>query len=190
MKVSANSLKQGNVIIFDNRLCVIIKAPEHVKPGKGPAYVQLEMKDLKSAIKLNQRISSSDQIEKAYLETKEYQFLYEQGSELCFMAMDDFEQIQLDKSLIDKNLLPFLQQDMLIKIESFDGSPINFIFPTNVVLEIKETEAVIKGSTSAPSYKPALMENGITVKVPAYLTSGEKIIIKVEDGSFVERASK
>ena len=187
MKVSANSLKQGHVIVFDKRLYIIIKAPEHVKPGKGPAYVQLEMKDVKSLVKLNQRISSSDQVEKAYLEQQQYRFLYEQNSELCFMNVNDFEQIQINKTLIDKNLLLFLQEGMEITIESFQDDPVNFIFPTNAILEIKETEAVIKGSTSAPSYKPALMDNGITVKVPAYLTRGEKIIVKIEDGSFVER---
>ncbi len=188
MKVSANSLKQGNVIVFDSRLWVIAKAPEHVKPGKGPAYVQLELKDLKTKTKLNQRISSSDYIERAYLEPKEYQYLYEEGTQLCFMDNDTFEQIQLDKSALDKGMLPFLQEGMALKIEFFENEPINFVLPSTIILEIVQTDPVIKGSTAAPSYKPAQMSNGITVKVPAYLNSGEKIVVKTEDGSFVERA--
>jgi elongation factor P len=188
MKVSANSLKQGNVIVYDNRLWVVAKPPEHVKPGKGPAYIQLELKDLKSKTKLNQRISSTEYIERAYLEQKEYQFLYPEGNSLCFMDNESFDQIEINKDSIDKNLTPFLQEGMLLKIEFHENDPINFILPATVVLEIEQTEPAIKGSTAAPSYKPALMSNGITVKVPAYLSSGEKIIVKTEDGSFVERA--
>jgi elongation factor P len=188
MKVSANSLKQGNVIVYEGRLWVIAKPPEHVKPGKGPAYIQLEMKDLKTKTKLNQRLSSTESVEKAYLEQKDYQFLYSDGSLLALMHTENFEQIDIDKSLIDQSLLPFLQESMVLKIEFFEGGPINFIFPSAVVLEIEHTEPPIKGSTSAPSYKPALMKNGITVKVPAYINSGEKIVVKTEDGSFVERA--
>ena len=188
MKVSANSLKQGNVIVYDGRIWLIAKPPEHVKPGKGPAYVQLELKDLKTKTKLNQRISSSDYIERAYLEQKEYQYLYEEGDFLWFMDMVNFEQIQINKTAIDKSMLPFLQEAMILKIEFFENEPINFVLPSTVVLQIEQTEHVVKGSTAAPSYKPALMSNGITVKVPAYLSSGEKIVIKTEDGSFVERA--
>jgi elongation factor P len=188
MKVSANALKQGHVIVFENRLWVIAKPPEHVKPGKGPAYVQLELKDVLNSTKLNQRISSSDYIEKAHLEQQEYQFLYTQGDDLCFMSNETFEQLEIAKPSFDKSLAPFLQEAMIIKIEFYDGRPINFILPSTVVLEIEQTEPAIKGSTSAPSYKPALMSNGITVKVPAYLSSGEKIVVKTEDASFVERA--
>jgi elongation factor P len=188
MKVSANSLKQGNVIVHDSRICIITKPPEHTKPGKGPAYIQLELKNLKTKEKFRDRVSSSDYIERAYLEQKEYQYLYAEGDLLIFMDMVSFEQIHLNKSSIDKSMLPFLQEAMVLKIEFFETEPMNFILPTTVTLQIEQTEQVIKGSTAAPSYKPALMSNGITVKVPAYLNSGEKIVVKTEDGSFVERA--
>ena len=151
MKVSANSLKQGNVIVHENRLWSISKPPEHVKPGKGPAYIQAEMKELKTGTKLNHRFSSSEYIEKAYLEKKAYQFLYESGEILYFMSVSDAEQIEVEQKAIDKHLLAFLQDGMTIEIELFEGSPINFILPNTVVLEISHTEPSIKGSTSAPS---------------------------------------
>ena len=188
MKVSANSLKQGNIIVYDNRLWIIAKAPDHVKPGKGPAYIQLEMKDLKTSTKLNQRLSSTEYVEKAYLEQKDHQFLYAEGDNLIFMDKETFEQIEVNKSGLDKDILPFLQENMMVKIELFESSPLNFMLPSTVVLEIVETDPVIKGSTATASYKPAKLSNGVTIKVPQYLTSGEKIVVKTEDASFVERA--
>ena len=188
MKVSANSLKQGNVIVHEGRLWVIAKPTDHVKPGKGPAYVQAEMKELKTGTKLNHRFSSSDYIEKAYLERKPYQFLYEMENILYMMSQDDAAQIEVNKNAINKDQLPFIHEGMVLEIEFFEEDAINFILPTTVILEIESTEPSIKGSTAAPSYKPALMSNGVTVKVPSYLSSGEKIVVKVEDCSFVERA--
>jgi elongation factor P len=188
MKVSANSLKQGNVIIHDKRLWIIAKPPEHVKPGKGPAYIQLEMKDLKTSTKLNQRLSSTEYVERAYLEQKDHQFLYVEGDNLILMDQESFEQIEVHRSAFDKSMLPFLQENMIVKIELFESSPLNFVLPSTVVLEILETDPVIKGSTATASYKPAILNNGVTIKVPPYLISGEKIVVKTEDGSFVERA--
>ncbi len=187
MKITANSLKQGNVIVYEG-VWIITKPPEHVKPGKGGAFIQLELKDLKTKIKTSKRIKSKDYVERAYLEQKKYQYLHEERDFLWFMDMGNFEQIQLNKSVIDKNVQQFLQDGMIIEIEFFENDPMNVILPSTVILQIEQTEQVIKGSTAAPSYKPALMSNGITVKVPGYLNSGEKIIVKTEDGSFVERA--
>lgn len=187
MKISANSLKIGNIIVQDGRLMLIAKAPEHVKPGKGPAYVQLELKDIKTKTKTVQRISSSDYLEKAHLEQREYQFLYQDEKSLFFMGTQDFEQIELDKSDFDKGVLAFLQDGMLIKIDFFEDDPINFILPSTVTLEISETDPVIKGATASSSYKPALLENGVTIKVPPYLNIGDKVVVKTEDSSFVER---
>jgi elongation factor P len=187
MKVVANALKQGNVIVYEG-IWIITKPPEHVKPGKGGAFIQLELKDLKTKIKTSKRIKSKDYVERAYLEQKKFQFLHAEKDLFWFMDMENFEQIELNKTAIDKDILPFLQESMVIEIEFFENEPIGIILPHTVILEIEQTEQVIKGSTAAPSYKPALMSNGITVKVPAYLNSGEKIIVKTEDSSFVERA--
>jgi len=188
MKISANSLKQGNIILQKDKLMFVSKAPEHVKPGKGPAYIQLELKDLKTQTKLSQRFSSSDYIEKVHLDQREYQFLYQDGEFLFFMGMQDFDQIEIDKKEFDKNMLAFLQEGMNIKIDFYEAQAINFILPATVVLNIDQTDPVIKGATATSSYKPALMENGIIVKVPSYLNTGDNVVVKTEDCSFVAKA--
>jgi elongation factor P len=187
MKVSANSLKKGNVIVYDKRLWTIAKDPEHVKPGKGGAFIQLEMKDLKTSTKLNHRFRSTEDLERAYLEQKDMQFLYAEGDNLIFMDQSTFDQVEVSKTAIDEDMLPFLQESMLVTIEFFEGAAINFTLPETVVLEICETDPVIKGSTATASAKSAKLSNGVVIKVPQYLTSGEKIVVKTADRSFVER---
>ena len=187
MKVSANSLRAGNVLVHNGDLWVVSKQPEHVKPGKGPAYVQVEMKNLKSGTKLNERFSSSDYLEKAQLEQREYQFLYFEDNFAVLMDQNSFEQITVPNGIFEDKL-PFLKDQMLITLELHDEKPLSATFPNTVVLEITETEPVIKGATVTSSYKPAILENGVRVLVPSYIQHGEKIVVKVEDASFVERA--
>lgn len=187
MKISAISLKQGNAISYNGRVMMVATPPEHVKPGKGPAYIQLELRDVISKTKTNVRLSSSESVERIHVEQQEFQFLYATDEEFYFMSNESFEQLSIHKDKMDKAVTPFLQEGMNIKIEFFSDEPINLILPQTVILEIEDTEPVIKGATASASYKAATMNNGIIVKVPSYLSKGERIVVRTEDGSFVER---
>lgn len=187
MKISANSIKAKNILIHNDELWVVSKMPEHTKPGKGPAYVQVEMKNLKTGTKLNTRFSSTDYIERAQLEQRQCQYLYEEDSKLVFMDNENFEQIYLEKDIMGDSL-PFLQDGMMVQVEFHNNEPLSVELPQTIVAEIVETDPVIRGATVTSSFKPAILDNGIKVMVPSYITTGEKIVVKTEDKSFVERS--
>lgn len=186
MKIVATTIRAGNKLLYKDELWVVTKQPEHVKPGKGPAYIQVEMKNLKTGSKLNERLNSSDYVERAQFEQKDHQFLYSEGENLVMMDMETYEQVHIDPKLLDDKL-PLLQDNMMISIEFFDEKPIGVQLPATVALEIIETDPVIKGATATSSYKPAILEGNIKTSVPPYLVTGEKIVIKTEDCSYVER---
>lgn len=186
MKISANSIRPGNILVYNEDLWIVNKT-EHTKPGKGGAYVQVEMKNLKIGTKTNHRFSSSEYVEKAQLEQRKLQFLYLEGENLVLMDNENFEQILLPKDIL-ANKLPFLGDNMLLSVEFYEDQALSAELPSSVVVEIAETEPVIKGAAVNASYKPAILTNGARVMVPSYLVSGEKIVVKTEDLSFVERA--
>jgi elongation factor P len=186
MKISANEIKAGHLLEIDGELMSVLKPPIHTKPGKGGAYVQLELRILKTGNKLHTRISSSDHVEKANLEQGEYNYLYKEEDNLIFMNIVNFEQIFVDKLVLGEKAL-FLEDNMQVTLESYNEKIINIRLPSTVILEILETDPVIKGSTATSSYKPAIVSNGIRILVPPYLVVGEKILVKTEDNSFVER---
>ena len=187
MKITATAIKQGNILVHRDELWIVAKQPEHTKPGKGPAYMQVEMKSIKTGTKLNERFNSSDYIEKAQLEQKDYQYLYTEDNNLVLMDLESFEQITLPKTILGDKL-PFIEDNMVVTIESYEEEALNIELPSTVILEIEQTDPVIKGATATSSYKPAILKNGVRVMVPPYLVTGEKIVVKTEDGSFVERA--
>jgi elongation factor P len=187
MRISANEIKIGNILDYEGALWVIAKNPEHTKPGKGPAYIQVEMKNIITGTKLNHRFGSTDHVQRAQLEQKEMQFLYPEDKKLILMDPESFEQIMVDQTILG-NKLPFLTDGMMITIESYNDKILAIKLPTTVIVEIQETAPSIKGSTVTSSYKPAILINGIKVMVPPYLSTGEKIIVKTEDTTFVERA--
>ncbi len=187
MRISANDIKIGNILDYENELWTVAKNPEHTKPGKGGAYVQVEMKNLRTGNKLNQRFSSTESVEKAALEYEAMQYLYAEGEHLVFMDPNSFEQVLLDKSLLGDKL-PFLTDGMNVDVELYKETPLNIKLPKTVIVEIEETDPVIKGSTVTSSYKPAILTNGLKVAVPPYLVTGEKIVVKTEDLTFAERA--
>lgn len=187
MKVNANSIRVGNIIEYEDNLWNIISPPEHTKPGKGPAYIQVVMKNVKTGTKLNTRFNSSDMIERVRLDQKDYQFLFMDDDLINLMDIENYEQITIDKTLLGEKIA-FLEDGMILKIESYEETPLNVSLPDTVVVIVSETEPVIKGQTAAASYKPALLENGFRVMVPPFVNSGDKIVIKTEDFSYVERA--
>jgi len=187
MRISANDIKTGSILDYEGELWAVAKNPEHTKPGKGGAYVQVEMKNLRTGNKLNKRFSSTESVEKAFLEYTKMQYLYAEDNHLVFMDPKSFEQMLLDKTLLG-NKLPFLTDGMDVDVEFYQDTPLNIKLPATVIVEVQETDPVIKGSTVTSSYKPALLTNGLKVSVPPYLTSGEKIVVKTDDITFVERA--
>ena len=186
MKIDGVSIRIGNVLQHKDRLWVVTRT-QHVKPGKGGAFNQVEMKDIKSGTKLNERFRSSESVEKVRLDQLDYQFLYAEDEQLHFMHQESYEQITLSADLLGERL-PFLQDGMTVTIESYEGDPISIALPDTVTLEVAETEAVVKGQTAASSNKPAILENGVRVMVPPFIETGTRIVVNTEDSTYVERA--
>jgi elongation factor P len=186
-KQSAISLKVGNVIEHDGKLWVILKT-HSVHPGKGNSVTQMEIRDLESGLKANERFRTQETIERVTLDEKDYQFLYQDGDILTLMDGETYEQITVDNDKIDELQLKFLQDGMILKVCSYEGKVISVELPAKVICEIVEADAVIKGQTASSSYKPAVLENGVSILVPPYITAGTKVVVKTDDASYVEKA--
>ncbi len=185
MKIQGNEIKQGMVIEHKDDLWSVLKT-QHVKPGKGGAFNQVELKSIKKGTKLNERFRSSDSVERAILDEKKFNFLYEDESKCHFMDQTNFEQIQINKSLLgEKNKL--LKENMEVSVQFYDDSPLSVDLPTSVELKIETTDAAIKGQTASSSYKPATLENGINILVPPFINSGDKIILDTRTLEYVKK---
>lgn len=188
MKITANSLRIGNVIQFQNQLWVLLKR-EHVKPGKGGAFIQAEMKNIKTGTKTNTRFSSVEDVEIAHSEEKRYQFQYLDQNELVVMDNETFEQLNFPKTLLGDSL-PFLQEGMELTVSYCNDNPISIALPETAIFEVTQADAVVKGQTASASYKPAIIDNGVRVMVPPFVGTGDRIVVRCEDGTYVERAKK
>lgn len=186
MKISANEIRPGNVLEHKDRLWGVVKT-EHVKPGKGPAYQQVELKDLVEGTKLNERFRAVETVERVRLEEKEYQFLYEEGLQLHLMDQESFEQVAIDKALLGDRLA-FLQEGMAIMVQTYDGRSLMARLPDTTVLEVVEADPVVKGQTAAASYKPAVLSNGVRIMVPPHIEAGTMVVVSIADSTYVERA--
>jgi elongation factor P len=158
-----------------------------VKPGKGGAYNQVELKNLINGTKLNERFRSAETVEKVRLEQKDFSFLYEQGESLVFMDTESYEQLELNKDFVGERAA-FLQDGMMVTVELYEEKPIGIALPDQVTLLITEADPVVKGQTAASSYKPAVLENGIRVLVPPFIASGERIIVDTNEITYIRRA--
>ncbi|MBL4893777.1 MAG: elongation factor P [Emcibacter sp.] len=186
MKIDGNNIRPGNVIEHQGGLWVAVKT-QHTQPGKGGAYLQVELKNLRDGRKLNERFRSSAKVEQVRLEQKNHSYLFENAGMYTFMDLETYEQIELTADLIGAKTA-FLQDGMEVVIESYDDSPLGVKLPQNVTLEVVESEPVIKGQTATSSPKPAIMENGSRVMVPPFVGVGDKIVVNIEECSYVERA--
>lgn len=186
MKVNANTLRAGNVIDYNGKLWVVLKN-EIMTPGKGAAVAQVEMRDIRSGAKDNVRFRTQETVERVRLDQSDYQFLYQEDEDYHFMNQETFEQIMISGEIIGYPKV-FLQEGMIVEVETFEGEPLGVTLPDSVTLEITEAEPVVKGQTATTSYKPAIVENGEKVMVPPHIESGQRIVVKTEDGSYVERA--
>jgi elongation factor P len=186
MKINGNEIRPGMMIEYDGGLWVAVKAVA-VKPGKGPAYNQVELKNIIDGRKLNNRFGSDERVEQARVEVKDYQFLYKQDDNLVFMDTDSYEQLELNTEFVGDRAA-FLQDGMTVALEMYDDKPIGIRLPSQVTLQIVEADAVVKGQTAASSYKPAKLENGLRVMVPPFIGVGEKIIVDTNENTYVRRA--
>ncbi|HSO46429.1 MAG TPA: elongation factor P [Rhizobiaceae bacterium] len=186
MKINGNEIKPGNVIEHEGGLWVAVKTMA-VKPGKGGAFNQVELKNLINGTKLNERFRSSETVERVRLEQKDFQFLYAEGDALVFMDKESYEQLQLEKDFVGERAA-FLQDGMTVTVEMHEERPIGIKLPEYVTLTITEADPVVKGQTAASSYKPAVLENGVRVLVPPFIEAGERIIVDTTEVTYLRRA--
>jgi elongation factor P len=186
MKINGNEIRPGYVIQHKGGLWAAIKT-QHVKPGKGGAFAQVELKNLVDGTKLNERFRSSETVERVRLEQKDYQYLYADGDMLVFMDSETYDQIQLSGEFVGDRAA-YLQDGMIVTVESFEGRPLTISLPEQVTLAITETEPTVKGQTAASSYKPAILENGLRVMVPPFVGTGERIVVDTSESTYVRRA--
>ncbi|SMF32935.1 elongation factor P [Tistlia consotensis] len=186
MKINGNAIRPGNLIEHNGRLWRAVKI-QHVKPGKGGAFLQVELKDVRDGTKLNERFRAADTVERARMDEVQYQFLFAEGDLLTFMNNETYEQITVAADLVGEPL-PFLREGMTVTMEMYEDEPISVSLPETVVEEIVEAEPVVKGQTASSSYKPAILANGVRVMVPPHVESGTRIVVNTADSSYVERA--
>lgn len=185
-KIIANEIRPGNILEHKGKLWQVAKIM-HTQPGKGGAYIQVEMKDIKSGTKLNERFRSQEAVERARLEQHDFQYLFTEGNNVTLMDLNSYEQQSLPKDLAGDAAV-FLQEGMMVTAEVYEHEVLSITLPETVVLEITSTEAVVKGQTAASSYKPAELENGVRVLVPPFVSSGDRIVVRTADSTYVERA--
>jgi len=185
MKILGNEIKPGMIIEHKNDLWSVLKA-QHVKPGKGGAFNQVELKSVKKGTKLNERFRSRDSVERAVLDEKKFNFLYEDKNNCHFMDQTNFEQIAINKSLLgEKNKL--LKENMEVNVHFYEDQALSVDLPSSVELTITNTDATIKGQTASSSYKPATLENGISIMVPPFINSGDKIILDTSTLEYIKK---
>jgi len=185
MKISGVDIRPGNIIEYDKGIWKVAKI-QHTQPGKGGAYMQVEMKNLVDGRKTNVRFRSADTVEKVRLDTKEFQYLFDDGENLVFMDKDTYEQIMLDGDLLG-DAKAFLTDGMDVTLELYDEKPISVQLPEQVEADIVEADAVVKGQTASSSYKPAVLENGVRVMVPPHIGSGTRIVVDVYAREYVRK---
>ena len=185
MKILGNEIKAGMIIEHKNDYWNVLKT-QHVKPGKGGAFNQVELKSVKKGTKLNERFRSSDNVERAILDDKKFNFLYEDEKSCYFMDQVNFEQISIDKSLLgEKSKL--LKENMEVDVQFYDDQALSIDLPSSVELTIEATDAAIKGQTASSSYKPATLENGINITVPPFINSGDKIVLDTRTLEYIKK---
>ena len=185
MKIQGNEIKPGMIIEHKNDLWSVLKT-QHVKPGKGGAFNQVELKSVKKETKLNERFRSSDNVQRVILDEKKFNFLYEDENNCHFMDQTNFEQITINKSLLgEKNKL--LKENMEVNVQFYEDQALSVDLPSSVELTIATTDAAIKGQTASSSYKPATLENGINIMVPPFINSGDKIILDTKNLEYIKK---
>jgi len=185
-KINGNEVRPSDVIMHQDKLWVAVKV-DHVKPGKGGAYAQVELKAIIEGTKLNERFRSAETVERVTLELRDFQYLYEQGDNLVFMDQQSYEQIELPKDFVGERAA-YLQDGMKVTLQMYEDRPLGIRMPQSVIEEIVEADPVVKGQTAANSFKPAKLANGLKVMVPPFIAVGERIVVDTEQGIYMRRA--
>ena len=185
-KIAGNEIRPGAMIEHQGGLWIAVKT-QAVKPGKGGAYAQVELKNIETGTKLNERFRSSEMVEEIHLEKKDFQFLYANGDMLTFMDMETYDQIELATDFVGDQAA-FLQDGMKTLVQMYDGKALGIKLPVQVTLTVAEADPVMRGGTAAPSFKNAVLENGLKIQVPPFIDAGERIVVATEDGTYVRRA--
>lgn len=186
MKVIASTLRKGNIVDIDGKLYVILSA-ENIHPGKGTPVTQVDMRRISDGVKTSQRYKTTEQVERAHVEDRDFQFLYTDGDGHHFMNMESYEQITVSEDVVGDQA-PYLQPDMKVVLSVHEGIAVAIELPQRTVLEVVETEPTVKGQTASSSYKPAVLSNGVRTLVPGHIGTGTRIVVMTADGSYVERA--
>ena len=186
MKINAIEIKPGNVLEHSGKLWIVLKR-ELVQPGKGGAFAQVELRDLRSGNKATERFRTQESVERVRLDEKEMQFLYFEGNHATFMDNENYEQIQVDREMIGEPA-DFLREGMTCTVMLHEGTPLSVELPQTVVMEVVEADPVVKGQTASSSYKPGKLENGRRVMIPPHIEAGTRIVVNTSDGTYVERA--
>jgi elongation factor P len=186
VKINATEIRPGNILEWERGLWKVAKI-QHTQPGKGGAYMQVEMKNLMDGRKTNERFRSAETVEKVRLDVRDFQFLFADGDTLTFMDKENYDQISMQKDLLGE-AADFLQDGMDVAMELYDDKPISVQLPDQIEAVIAETEAVVKGQTASSSYKPAMLENGVRVMVPPFINAGTKIVIDTYAREYLRRA--
>ena len=186
MKVIASSLRKGNIVELDDKLYVIMTA-ENIHPGKGTPVTQLDMRRISDGVKVSQRYKTTEQVERAHVEDREFQYLYSDGDGTHFMNMESYEQLAVPADVVGDQAA-YLQPDMKVMLSVYEGTVVAIELPQRTVLQVVETEPTVKGQTASSSYKPAVLSNGVRTMVPPQIAPGTRIVVMTADGSYVERA--
>src|SRR5271154_4432607 len=186
VRVIASSLRKGNIVEIDGKLGVIVNS-ENIHPGKGTPVTQMDVRRIADGVKLSLRFKTTDQVERAFVEDRKHQFMYQDGEGFHFMNMESYDQVTLQTDIVGDQAA-YLQPEMEVTIAMYDSVPVSIELPAKAVLEVVETEPSIKSQTAASSYKPATLSNGVRTMVPPFVSTGTKIVVMTADGSYVERA--
>ena len=188
MKVIASSLRKGNIVEHENQLYVVLNA-ESFHPGKGTPTTQVDMRRISDGVKTAQRYKTTEQVERAHVEEREYQFLYQDGEGFHFMNMENYDQITMQDDVIGDQAA-YLHPEMKVMLAMHEGRAISIVLPQKVTLEVTDTEPTTKGQTASSSYKPATLSNGVRTNVPPFISIGTRVVVMTADGSYVERAKE
>lgn len=186
MKVQASSLRKGNVVEIDGKLYAVLSA-QNIHPGKGTPVTQLDMRRISDGVKTSERYRTTETVERAIVDEREYTFLYSDGEGYHFMNPETYDQLVASPDVIG-DAAPYMQDGMTVSLATHEGVPISLTLPRLATFEIVETEPSVKGQTASSSYKPALLSNGLRIMIPPYIATGTRVVVLTEDGSYVERA--
>jgi len=186
VKVIASQIRKGNILEIDGKLYVVLVA-ESFHPGKGTPTTQIDMRRLSDGVKTTNRYKTTEQVERAFVEDRDYSYLFQDGDDFTFMNTENYEQITVSKDVVG-DVAPYLQEGMVVRLSIFQDQAVAIELPQRMTLEVVETEPTTKGQTASSSYKPAILSNGVRSMVPPHIGPGTRIVVMTADGSYVERA--